>query len=368
MALRRGENPKLPPEQEEALLLALRNQREQVAHAKLQAEAYVVACKLGDMDIAKVAQEAKPLATKDVKNFGSAQSSAVAAITLNAVLLSASRAVKEEAGGGKGGKGRGGYKKEAKPGGKKEVKPKIGAKIERLPPPTFDAARNAINENKETLAKVSNFENGQLALLRAFESWLLIEHHEPVVGDAPLILQVFADSCLVDKESFIQYWAAVQHRRESEEAELLMAQANNKEVTADHTDSLEKLKTAEKDMADALTRVKWAAAEVQNARCGNQPDEQEAAREKAAATNNSKALAYKLQQTKILESCRKRQSTSARAKEEADRSLTDKTKNMVPLELMHKHTRSFFEPSAAGDLPKQPVLALPSDSQTVAGT
>lgn len=351
MALRRGETAKLAPDQEEALLNSLRIQRELVAHTKLQGEAFKVANKLLGVDISKVADEAAVLANKDRTNFGLEQSSAVCAITTNAVLLSAC-APAEEAGadkkkekGGKGGYGGAAdKKKDAKGGGnKKQVKAVIGTKTEKLPPPTCDAAKAAIIANKDTLAKVSSFKDGQLALLRAFESWLLLEHHEPLLVDAPKLLEAFAEAGLIDNEIFRKYWGNVQTTRVSDGAELVVAKTKREEAETEHADAVEKLKAAQKELDDALQRVKWAAIEAQNARCGNQPSAEEVAREKAATAANNKALAQKLQQTKVFEMCHKRQVTSLNTKEAADRGLVDKTNQMKPLETIHQYAGSFFE-------------------------
>jgi len=355
MSLRRGEKPKLPADEEAALLNSLKIERELIAHAKLQIEAHAVACRLhdGGMEIAKVADEAAQLAAKDRKNFGFEQKSAVAAITLNAVLLSAS---KVETGGGKGGKGKGGYNAKAK------AKPKIGGKIERLPPPTCEAAKAAISTSTVTLAKVSSFKDGQLALLRAFESWLLLEHTNPVLATPSSILQAFhGDPCLVEKEVFIQYWNDLQSKRELQAAEQLTAQATSKDAGAESADARANLKAAEQEMKDADQRAKWAAAEVSNSRTGNQPTEPEVQRERAAAVSNTKALASKLQQTKVLELCQKKNVTATNASGEADKTLTTISNKLAPLELMDKHTRAFFESLINGTVLKEPEAnaALP---------
>lgn len=226
---------------------------------------------------------------------------------------------------------------------KKNVKAVIGAKVEKLPPPTCDAANAAIIANKATLTKVSNFKDGQLALLRAFEAWLLLEHHEPLLVDAPKMLGVFSEAGLIEDEVFSKYWANVQTTRASDGEELVSATQKSKEAETEHADAVEKLKIAQKELDDALQRVKWAAIEVQNARCGNQPSAEEVAREKAATAANNKALAQKLQQTKVFEMCHKRQVTSLNTKEGADRSLAEKNNVMKPLETIVKYAGSFFE-------------------------
>lgn len=368
--MRRGQNPKLAPEEEEALLVSLRKGREMVARAKLQSEAQAVARKLGDIEVAKVADEAVALAAKDKKNFGQEQQSAVAAITLNAVFLKASAPKDaEEAGGGKGGKGKGGAAKaKAKAGGgKKAANPKIGAKIEVLPPPTCDAARAALSEHKATLAKVSKFAGGQAALLRAFEAWLMIEHNEALLVDVPLMFEVLRDEGLVDPDVFKEYWSTTLSTYEQEGGELRSAQALSEEAGKDHAEALKQLNAAEKEMAEVLQRVKWADTEVRNARCGNQPTEPEMVREKASIAENNRCLALKLQQTKVVEMCHKREVTALNAKVASERDMAERTNQIRPVEMIQLHARSFFEPKDAAaavpdsDASKAAAAAAPAD-------
>merc|ERR1719272_983828 len=108
----------------------------------------------------------------------------------------------DAAGKGGKGKGRGG-------GSKKNAPPKIGAKVEKLPPPTCESATAAIAASGATLAKVSKFEHGQLALLRAFESWIIIEQNEPLLSDASKLLDALRSAGVLDEEVCTKYWTAV---------------------------------------------------------------------------------------------------------------------------------------------------------------
>jgi len=206
-----------------------------------------------------VPEEAAPLVAKDKKNFGVGkefEKTGVIAVTLNAVLINGS--AREEATDGKaGGKG---YKKPAAKG-KANAKPKIGAKVEKLPPPTGEAASEAIVKYKATLALVSNalgVKEGQQALLLAFESWLCSEINEPVLPEAPKLLKTLCDEGLLDKELLADYWTKVKSTHALDVVELLAAQSACKEADAEHAAASEQLKEGQKE--DAAQQAKWAAA------------------------------------------------------------------------------------------------------------
>lgn len=344
MARRGDKAPKLSPEEEAAQLTYLRIKREQKARVVLQTEAQAVARKLGGLAIDKVADEAVTLVKKDLKNFGTATNEGVIAITLNAVLNSASvPSAPTDDGKGKGKKG--GYAGQSGRGGggKKATAPKIGAKVELLPPPTGAAAVVAIAQNMKTLDKICKVKDGQIALLRALEAYIVHEHNEPVLGDAAMLLKALTDEGLLEKEVQLEYWANVQSTRAEDGVEILALQTQRSEAEAEHKAASNQLKVAKDEEADATQRAKWAAQEVLNARCGNQPTNDEVVREKAANVSDQKCRALKLQRQKDVEMCHKRQVASLTAQEAADRSLVEKTNQMKPFELMNTHTRSFFD-------------------------
>jgi len=349
-------NPRLSPDEEEALLKSLRKEREQKAKGLLQAEAQAVARKLGDVAIDKVPEEAAPLVSKDKKNFGASADSAASAliaITLNAVLLSACVAEEE----GKGGKGYGKAKAKAAGGGgnKKNAsaKPKIGAKVERLPPPTGEAATAAIVEHKKTLArvvaKVKDVKEGQQNLLLAFESWLCNEYNEVVLPATPQLLKTLSEEGLLDAEMLAEYWTKVLSTKDADAVELLAAKEATKEAEVELEAASEELKKAQKEEVDATQQAKWAATEVQNARTGNQPTPDEVAREKAANVADTKARAHRLQMQKNVELFHKRQVSALNANEAATKNLTDKASQARTCELMHQYGQPFFAPSSAAE-------------------
>jgi len=343
-------NPKLSADEEEALLKSLRAQREAKSKAVLQAEAQALARKLGDVAIEKVPDEAAPLVVKDKKNFGTGDpQGGVIAITLNAVLLSASVAGEEDD------NGKGGKKKPAgKGGGKKNAKPKIGAKVERLPPPTGDAATEAIVKHKATLAKVIkatpkfDAKEGQQSLLLAFESWLCNEYNESVLPAAPQLLKALCDEGLLEGAMLAEYWAKVLSTVESDAKVCAEAKVECEQAVADLKEAEDQLKVSQDEDTKAAQQLKWASAETLNARTGNQPTADEAAREKAAGLAEGRMRSDKLAKTKGLELAHKKQVAALNARETADRSLAEKVAQARTCELMQKHGEPFFAALVAG--------------------
>merc|ERR1712083_1219641 len=89
------------------------------------------------------------------------------------------------------------------------------------------------------------------------------------------------------------------------------------------------------------------AAEVQNARTGNQPSPDEVAREKAASIADTKARADRLQKQKNVELYHKRQVSGLNAVEDEKKNMAEKISQARTCELMHKYGQPFFDLSAA---------------------
>jgi len=300
------------------------------------------------------------LVAKDKKNFGVGDTSgAVIAITLNAVLLSAS--VPKEDEGGKGGKkaggkgGGGGSKAKAKAGA---AKPKIGAKVERLPPPTSEAASKAIIEHKATLEKVckvkgakgvEDVKGGQQSLLLALEAFICNEYNEPLLPATPQLFTTFSDQGLLEKDLLAEYWTKVKSTRESDTVDLEAAKKGQEEAVVELTAAEEELKKGKKEDADSAQQLKWAATEVLNARTGNQPTTDEVQREKAAQVGEKKARDERLQKTKNLELAHKRQVNALNGKEAAIKLVAEKVSQGRACELIHKYGQPFFDPSAVSN-------------------
>eukprot|EP00930_Biecheleria_cincta_P056455 TRINITY_DN42572_c0_g1_i1.p1 TRINITY_DN42572_c0_g1~~TRINITY_DN42572_c0_g1_i1.p1 ORF type:complete len:348 (+),score=103.66 TRINITY_DN42572_c0_g1_i1:73-1116(+) len=326
-------NVKLLPEQEEALLESLKAKRDYEARVRLQSESQAVARKLGDIAIEKVPDAAEKAANKDRRNFGLNPNIAVATITLNAIFLDAARKKEEESVKGKGKKD-GGY-------GKKTAS-KVTAKVERLPPPSCDAVVAALKKHKATLQKASNFDGGELAVLRSFEAWVTLEVNEDLLESAPEILETFLQDDLVQKDTFLQYWASVQSTREEEGKALRALQEEHKQAKKEHVESLQKLKEAEEAEKDAAMRFKRAAAEASKAWRNAQTDE-EAAWEKAVTDTKNKTQAEHEQRGRTLEACRKRQAQLLNTREAADRAMREKADQILPLELMDMNALDWFQ-------------------------
>ena len=110
--MRRGDDPKLSPEEEQALLEKLRRQRDAKAAAMLQAEVQSLSAKMVQMDLIDVLPEAKKLSTTE-KVFASSPTDAQVSIVVNALLRSCAPPPKTES--PTKGKGGGGGKKQARP-------------------------------------------------------------------------------------------------------------------------------------------------------------------------------------------------------------------------------------------------------------
>merc|ERR1719272_78765 len=129
----------------------------------------------------------------------------------------------DAAGKGGKGKGRGG-------GSKKNAPPKIGAKVEKLPPPTCESATAAIAAGGATLAKVCKFEQGQLALLQAFDSWIIIEQNEPLLPDVSKLLAALRSVGVLDEEVCTEYWTDVRTTLEVAKEELITLRSQSEEA------------------------------------------------------------------------------------------------------------------------------------------
>jgi len=183
----------------------------------------------------------------------------------------------------------------------------------------------------------------QQALLAAFEAWLCNDYNESVLPEAPKLLQVLSSEGLLARELLSDYWTRVQSAIASDTVELVATEAQCKEAEAEVGAATEQLKRGQKEDADAAQEVKWAAAEVQNARTGNQPSVEEVAREKAANAANTKAIAHRSQTQKKVELFRKEHTSALEDHEAANKELADKQSEMRPRGMMHKYGQPFFE-------------------------
>merc|ERR1712217_42229 len=183
-----------------------------------------------------------------------------------------------------------------------------------------------------------------------------------------MLLTTFSDEDLLDKEALAEYWAKIKSTHESDAVDLGAAKKQHAAAELEFTAASEELKKAQKEDADAAQQLKWAAAEVQNARTGNQPSKEEVAREKAAAVADTKARAERLQKQKSLELVHKRHVAALNANEAESKNVADKITQGRTCELMHKYGQAFFEPSAAskGGYPdKESTAEAPAQATSV---
>ena len=149
MVLRPGEEAKLAPEAEQALLEQLRAEREAKAHVKLQADAQALAMGLAALELNDIPAKAKELAS-DKKKFTDSTAAAIA-IMFNAVVRNGVPPKEDETATPRGGKkgGGGGGKK-----GPNAVKASAAKVVDR-PPCTAAEARKAIKAHKHTLKEIA---------------------------------------------------------------------------------------------------------------------------------------------------------------------------------------------------------------------
>ena len=206
--LRRGEEPKLSPEDEAALLEKLRYEREAKAVATMHAEVQQLSAKMVHIDLADIKDEAKKLVSTE-KALAFAKDDAMVAIVLNAVMRSCAPPPADDEKKGKGGKNKKG------PG---SIKP---TKVVEGVPPTGAEVRKALKANKAIIADaLKGKSGGQLALLKALQSWVLSAQGENARPATAKIIEVLYDIDLAEEEALTKYWANLQTQRTREAAEL----------------------------------------------------------------------------------------------------------------------------------------------------
>jgi len=187
---------------------------------------------------------------------------------------------------------------------------------------------------------------GQESLLLAFEFWICNEYNESVLPATPLLLKTLLDEGLLASEMLSEYWKKVLTTKETDAVQVVEAKEDLKEAEEELDVATEELKKGKKEDADAAQQAKWAAAEVQNARTGNQPTPDEVAREKAASVADTKARNDKLTKLKNVELFHKRQVSALNANEAATKNLAEKISQARPCQLMHQFGIAFFDPNA----------------------
>mmetsp|Transcript_47728 Transcript_47728/g.156329 ORF Transcript_47728/g.156329 Transcript_47728/m.156329 type:complete len:307 (-) Transcript_47728:312-1232(-) len=256
--MRHGDNPKLAPAAEAALLESLRAEREIKAHEKMQAEAQRLAVTLAALDLRELPAKAKDLSAD--KKFGELSGHAAMAITLNTIL----RRVPHKTDGDD--------KKPKKPAGK----PKAGGgakvtKVVDVPPCTAAEARKVIRANKVSLAAACDGPAAQLALLRAAQAWLLSANGAVALPGAAKVIEVLYDLDLASEGVLHEFWALVGASAQRDATSLLAAKEALAEAEVEEAAAAKAAKAAskkaEKTAPPKSAESPFAAVEVD--RCFN---------------------------------------------------------------------------------------------------
>ena len=322
--MRHGDNPKLAPAAEAALLESLRAEREIKAHEKMQAEAQRLAVTLAALDLRELPAKAKDLSAD--KKFGELSGHAAMAITLNTIL----RRVPHKTDGDD--------KKPKKPAGK----PKAGGgakvtKVVDVPPCTAAEARKVIRANKVSLAAACDGPAAQLALLRAAQAWLLSANGAVALPGAAKVIEVLYDLDLASEGVLHEFWALVGASAQRDATSLLATKEARSprpapspavwgeslarpartlfggvsqprqlcgekphltsglnqalaEAEVEEAAAAKAAKAAESQHAEAMAKRRDAEWYAQQARCGGNPSKEDEIAEKAANAAMKKAV------------------------------------------------------------------------------
>jgi hypothetical protein len=337
--LRRGEEPKLAPEQEQALLEKLRRQRQEKADTLLQLEAQTLSAKMAHMDLDTLLDVAKQTSTSNTA-MASAPLEGNVALVFNVLMRSCCPPDVKEATKGKG-------------GGKKQQNSikAAAAKVVEGAPPEGALVRKVLKKHKAMLAKATNgTPAGQLALLNALQSWLVSAQGANAIANAAKLVEVLYDTDLAEDEVFTKYWDGLQAQIVREEAELAEAKAALETLTAQKAAAEEEMYKADREQSDAAWYEKQAEQMAQATRCGGNPSKEDEVQEKAALANLKKCKDYSSQMTKVL-AARTKDLTEVNAGFETSQRLVEQLR--VKIEsggaLFSKHATPFFEWLAADD-------------------
>ena len=339
--MRRGDDPKLAPEQEQALLEKLRLQREQKSYGLLQLEAQSLSAKMATMDLTTLSSVAKETSAAN-SAMACAPLDGRVALVLNVLLRTCSPpAAKDSPAKGKGAGG----------GGKKQQNSikAAAAKVLEGEPPESAQVRKVVKANKALLAEATNnTAAGQLALLKAFQAWLVSPQGVNAVVNAAKILMVLYETDLAEDEVFTKFWADLQAQLAREETEYAEAKSAFSTLTAEKAAAEEAAAEATRGEKDAIWSEKQAEAHAQATRCGGNPSKEEESAEKAAIANLKKCKEYRTQTGKVF-AARAKDLTTVNAEFETSQRLVEqlRLKGEGGGALFTKHAAPFFEWLAA---------------------
>jgi hypothetical protein len=191
---------------------------------------------------------------------------------------------------------------------------------------------------------------GQLALLKAFQSWMVSPQGANALVHSPKIMEVLYDADQAEEEVALKYWADLQAQLLRDDAELAEQAAAHK-LLSDEKGALEEaVRVAEAEEADAAWYNKKAEQTAQATRCGGNPSKDDEANEKAALSALKKCKDYYNQTGKVL-AARSKNLMEVNIEYEASLVLVNQLTNRGQGggALFAKHAAPFFEWLAADD-------------------
>jgi len=338
--MRRGDDPKLAPAQEQALLDKLRRQREEKSQALLQLEAQNISAKMAHMDLNGLSDVAKETSKANTAMACSPLDGHVA-LVFNVLMRSCCPpAVKESPSKGKG-------------GGKKQQNSikAAAAKVVEGEPPDAALVRKVMKANVAILKAATNgTAAGQHALLNALQSWLVSPQGANSCAKAAKLLEVLYDADLADDEVFTKFWDDLQAQLVRDIAELAEAKTVLETATAEKAKAEEKMRHADSEHLDAASKQKQAEQLAQNTRCGSNPSKDDESIEKAALSELKKCKDYCTQTSKVL-AARSKDLMEANAEFETSQRLVEQLRTMGEggIALFSTHAKPFFEWLAADE-------------------
>ena len=268
--MRRGDDPKLAPEAEQALLEKLRRERELKAGAMLQAEAQGISAKMVGLNLGEIPALAKSM-SKSEKTLAVAPKDAQVSLMLNMLLRSCCPPEVKESPKGKA------NKKQST-----NVKASAAKVVEGVPPGAAEV-RKVLKANMPLIASVTQgTAAGQIALLKALQSWVVSPQGVNALVHSPKIMETLYDADQAEEEVALKYWADLQAQLVRDEAELVEATAAHTLLSTEKAGLEEAVRVATQEESDAAWYNKKAEQTAQATRCGGNPSKDDEANEKAA--------------------------------------------------------------------------------------
>merc|ERR1740130_236837 len=215
-------------------------EREIKASALLQAEAQGISGKMVGVELGEIPALAKSM-SKSEKTLAVAPKEAQVALVLNMLLRSC--CPPPEVKSPQKGKGN---KKQAN-----SVKAAAAKVVEGTPPGAAEV-RKVVKANVALLASTTGgTAAGQLALLKAFQSWMVSPQGANALVHSPKIMEVLYDADQAEEEVAMKYWADLQAQLLRDDAELAEQVAAHKLLSDEKAALEEAVRVAEAEESDA---------------------------------------------------------------------------------------------------------------------